>query len=137
VSAPVHSLLFALLSKRAAWLGARQGVLAQNLANADTPGFRPIDLVPFERSLAVSRPVPAPALARTAPAHLPGTAPARPDEPRGRRTGSWEVAPSGNAVVLEEQMEKLARTQLEHQLATSLYSRHVAMLRTAIGTPTG
>ena len=137
MSVPVHSLLFALLSKRAAWLGARQSVLAQNLANADTPGFRPNDLAPFERSLAAPRPIRAPTLARTAPAHSPGTAPARADEPRGRRTGSWELAPSGNAVVLEEQMEKLARTQLEHQLATSLYSRHVAMLRTALGTPTG
>lgn len=137
MSVPVHSLLFALLSSRAAWLGARQGVLAQNLANADTPGFRPSDLVPFERALAASGSRSPPALARTTAAHLPGSGAGRSDDPRGRRVASWEVAPSGNAVVLEEQMEKLARTQLDHQLAIGLYARHVAMLRTALGTATG
>lgn len=136
MSAPVHSLLFALLSRRAAWLGARQAVLAQNLANADTPSFRPSDLVPFDRALATARPPSPPTLARTSPAHLAGAAPARPNEPRGRPAGSWEIAPSGNAVVLEEQMEKLARTHLDHQLVTSLYGKHVAMLRTALGTST-
>lgn len=136
MSAPVHSLLFALLSSRAAWLGTRQGVLAQNLANADTPGFRPSDLVPFERALASLPPRPAPELARTAPGHLPGVASARSADARGRRVGAWEIAPSGNAVVLEEQMEKLARTQLDHQLASSLYGKHVAMLRAALGAAT-
>jgi len=135
VSVPVHSLLFALLSRKTAWLAARQSVLAQNIANADTPGYRPSDLTPFDRSFAAARPPAALTLARTTPAHLARTAVPRSDEPRGRRTASWEVAPSGNAVVLEEQMEKLARTQLDHQLATSLYARHVAMLRTALGTP--
>lgn len=134
MSVAVHSLLFALLSRRAAWLGARQTVLAQNIANADTPGFRPTDLVPFAQALAASGPRSPSSLARTAPMHLPGAYAPRPDEVRGRRVGSWEVAPSGNAVVLEEQMEKLARTQLDHQLATSLYGRHLAMLRTALGT---
>lgn len=133
----VHSLLFAVLSRRAAWLGARQGVLAQNIANADTPGFRPTDLVPFERALAASTSISALSLARTAPAHLPGAGPPRPGDPRDRRVGSWEVAPSGNAVVIEEQMEKLARTQLDHQLVTSLYGRHVAMLKTALGASAG
>jgi flagellar basal-body rod protein FlgB len=137
VTTSVHSLLFALLSRRAAWLGARQGVLAQNVANADTPGFRPTDLVPFERALTASSSISAPSLARTVPAHLPGIGPPRPGDPRDRRAGSWEVAPSGNAVVVEEQMEKLARNQLDHQLVTGLYARHVAMLKTALGTSTG
>lgn len=135
MTGPVHSLLFALLSRRAAWLGARQSVLAQNLANADTPGFRPSDLAPFERALAQGPGVPAPAVERTHPEHLPGTTPPRRADPRGRTVGGWETAPSGNAVVLEEQMQKLARTQLDHQLATSLYARHLGMLRAALGSP--
>jgi flagellar basal-body rod protein FlgB len=133
--APVPSLLFALLSRRAAWLGARQGVLAQNIANADTPGFRPHDLVPFERALAAAPGLPAPPLARTDAEHLPGSAPGRPGEPRGRRVAAWETAPSGNAVVLEEQMQKVAQTQLDHQLTTSLYARHLGMIRAALGAP--
>lgn len=135
MTGPVHSLMFALLSERAAWLGARQGVLAQNLANADTPGYRPSDLVPFERALASRPALPAPALLRTRPGHLPATTQERDGDPRDRKVGAWETAPSGNAVVLEEQMQKLAKTQLDHQLATSLYARHLAMLRTALGVP--
>lgn len=134
--AAVPSLLFTLLSRRAEWLGARQGVLAQNIANADTPGFRPLDLVPFERTLAAAPGVPAPPLARTHRDHLPGAAPGRPNGPRHLRVGAWETAPSGNAVVLEEQMQKVARTQLDHQLTTSLYTRHLGMIRTALGAPT-
>ncbi len=133
--AAVPSLLFTLLSRRAEWLGARQGVLAQNIANADTPGFRPLDLVPFERALAATPRVPAPPLARTHGEHLPGTAPGRPNGPHDRRVGAWETAPSGNAVVLEEQIQKVARTQLDHQLTTSLYTRHLGMIRTALGAP--
>ena len=135
LSTPVHSYLFALLSSRAAWLGARHSVLAQNLANADTPGFRPGDLVPFERALKTAGQTPTPELARTAAGHLAGVATPRPMNPRNGRVQSWEVAPSGNGVILEEQMEKLARTQLDHQLVSSLYGKHIAMLRTALGTP--
>ena len=46
-------MLFDLISARAGWLAQRQAVLGQNVANADTPGFRPLDLAPasFERLL--------------------------------------------------------------------------------------
>ncbi|MCS7267573.1 MAG: flagellar basal body rod protein FlgB [Geminicoccaceae bacterium] len=131
---PAHSPLFALISERARWLGARHTVLAQNVANADTPGYRPSDLSPFERALREPPRSAAPPLVRTSPLHLAGTAPARSADPRTREVGSYEIAPSGNAVVLEEEMQKLAQNQLDHQLATSLYTRHLAMLRTALGT---
>ncbi len=32
------------LKARMSWHNARQRVLAENVANADTPGFRPMDL---------------------------------------------------------------------------------------------
>src|SRR3546814_14076552 len=40
--------LFSLLGKRMDWLGQRQKVLAQNIANADTPDYVPRDLKPQE-----------------------------------------------------------------------------------------
>ena len=48
-----RAVLFDLISARAGWLAQRQAVLGQNVANADTPGFRPLDLAPasFERLL--------------------------------------------------------------------------------------
>ena len=47
--------------------------------------------------------------------------------------GGFETKPSGNAVVLEEEMMKVAQTQMDHQTVTSLYARGLAMLKTAIG----
>ena len=41
---PTQSNLFKLLSARMTWLGQREVVLGQNIANADTPDFRPHDL---------------------------------------------------------------------------------------------
>ena len=52
---------------------------------------------------------------------------------RGLLDEGWETAPSGNAVVIEEQAQKLAQTQIEHQLATSLYGKYVGLMRIALG----
>jgi flagellar basal-body rod protein FlgB len=45
----------------------------------------------------------------------------------------YETAPVGNSVVLEEQMMKLADAQHSYQLMTSLYRKHVDMLKMALG----
>src|SRR5688572_25554842 len=83
----------ALAERRLHWLDSRQSVLAQNVANADTPGFRPRDLTPFQRELASAMRL---AMARTAPAHAAGGQAAA----LGARTerGAEDVVPDGNAV---------------------------------------
>jgi len=136
----VNSRLFGLLSARQAWLGDRQTVLARNIANADTPGFRPQDLAEDEFRRAVTRPARPVApvrLGMTDPAHLAPTRAAPPDDARPRTANGWEVAPSGNAVVLEEQAEQMAHAQLDHQLGTDLYRKYVQMWRTAVGSGHG
>lgn len=118
---------FGLLSARADWAGRRLAVISGNIAHADTPGRLPQDLLPFTESLA--RPAPEPL--RTDARHLApagGGAPGRPRPVQG-----WEVAPSGNGIVLEEEMQKLAATQIDYRLAMDLYGKHLAMLRTALG----
>jgi flagellar basal-body rod protein FlgB len=45
----------------------------------------------------------------------------------------YEVTPDGNGVVLEEQMMKLSQNQMDYQVATSLYQRSIAILKTAVG----
>jgi flagellar basal-body rod protein FlgB len=47
---------------------------------------------------------------------------------------TFEVAPDGNEVILEEQMAKSAQTALDHQLASNLYRKYVGMVRIALGT---
>jgi flagellar basal-body rod protein FlgB len=131
----VNSRLFTLMSARQGWLGDRQTVLTRNIANADTPGFLPQDLSETEFRRKVSRGMPAaPArMAATNASHLPATHRSDAEDARPRTGKGWEVSPSGNAIVLEEQAEMMAHTQIEHQLGNDLYRKYVQMWRTAVG----
>ena len=40
--------LFSIVKQRLAWLGRRQEVIAQNIANADTPNYQALDLKPLQ-----------------------------------------------------------------------------------------
>ena len=118
----------ALAERRLHWLDRRQTVLAQNVANADTPGFRPRDLTPFARELEGQRRL---ALARTAPGHGAGSpltvANARPD-----RTAA-EVTPDGNAVSLDREALRIAETDTAHQLAMAVHRSFIGMYRLTLG----
>ena len=43
------------------------------------------------------------------------------------------MTPSGNAVVLEEQLMKVAETVMDHQITANLYAKHVNMIRMVLG----
>ena len=134
---PTQAPLFTLISARLGWLSQRQAVLSQNLANADTPDYRPRDLRPADFASLI-RAFPDPAarvvLARTDPDHL--------DDGRSARIGlearagdsAFETAPDGNAVILEEQMAKASATALDYQLTSNLYRKYLGMVRIALGT---
>lgn len=124
--------LFQRLGERIGWLNARQKVLAQNIANADTPGYVPNDVVPMDfgdhlKRLAAVQP------ARTDPKHLAGTAPDAGPVDQKRTKKQYETAPAGNSVVLEEQMMKLSQTQMDYSTVINLYRKHVDLIKTAIG----
>ncbi|HKP26572.1 MAG TPA: flagellar basal body rod protein FlgB [Dongiaceae bacterium] len=124
--------LFQRMSERMGWLGARQEVLAQNIANADTPHFVPHDMkaLKFVDHLNQVAPI---TQARTNTMHLGGTGQpdASIDEQKTKK--QYETAPVGNAVVLEEQMVKLADAQSSYQLMTNLYRKHVDLFKMALG----
>jgi flagellar basal-body rod protein FlgB len=128
--------LFQAMAKKMAWLGERQQVLAQNVANLDTPGFVPQDLKkPDFRALVAGASGHLP-LAGTQPMHLAGT--------RGQGTtarvadakGS-ERAPSGHAVQLESEMMKVSETASDYAVMTNLYRRHLGMVKAALGRSQG
>jgi flagellar basal-body rod protein FlgB len=126
---PSRIALFDLADRKLAWLGARQGVLSQNVANASTPGWKERDVRPFAEVLAAKLPLDAGALAQTNPLHLRGTAP-------GVDAGQilhGEQAPDGNAVSLDEQMVKVAQTDNEHELVSTIYSKYLGLFRMALG----
>lgn len=124
--------IFSLLSKRMDWLGQRQQVLAQNIANADTPEYVPHDLKPQAFRRMVERNY-APSLkpAATSSGHIQ-TSSLKADNASTEQKNSYEVAPSGNAVVLEEQLVKVAKTQSDYNAITNLYKKQVGMLKLAL-----
>ena len=126
--------LFKLMSGRMEYLSQRQTVLAQNVANADTPDYRPHDLKPFDfkTALAESNAL-APRLTNVS--HLPGTkqphGPGKEEEVRR----PYETKPDGNAVVLEEQMVKISDTALDYETMLNLYRKNIGLVRAALGRP--
>ena len=128
--------LLSMLKDRMAWLGQRQNVLSQNVANADTPGYTARDLKPidFEQAL---RNVASPnrfsgALMTDHPRHI-GGAPQGAGAFADASTPDVESTPSGNSVSLEREMIKVADTQAQFQAATNLYAKAIQMMKTAIG----
>ncbi|WP_169400864.1 MULTISPECIES: flagellar basal body rod protein FlgB [Thalassobaculum] len=125
--------LFRMARQQMDWLGDRQTVLAQNIANADTPNYRAKDLkaLSFERELRDIKQV---RMQATSGTHLQGTV-QKPDfrveELRARDV--YETNPNDNGIVLEEQMMKVSDTQMKYQLASNVYQKNMTMLRTAIG----
>jgi flagellar basal-body rod protein FlgB len=118
--------LFSMLRTRMQWHQERQRLLSENVANSDTPNFRPHDLAPLQ----FGRVQPMQAslgLARTEASHLASS------NANSNRSGGYEVRPAGNAVNLEDEMIKVAANQMDYQAATTLYTRSLGLIKTAIG----
>lgn len=122
---PTRSGPVALAEARMRWLDARQRVLAQNVANADTPGYRPSDLRPFAQTLAGTQA----GLQQTHARHLAPTQDAR--AKAERRT--VERTMDGNGVALDREALRIADTETAHALAVGLHRRYLGLFRTALG----
>jgi len=137
--------LIGMLVRRMEFLGARQRVIAQNVANADTPGYQPRDVTEQTFASMVAReagggnaggPAAASTLAATNAGHLAGTLGDKGSAARrSNRADDFETTPSGNAVVLEEEMARLAENQMNYDTITSIYRKQVQMLKTALRGP--
>ena len=122
---PTNIGLFQLAEKRLAWLDQRQALLAQNVANADTPGFKGKDLAPFSAVLSGMQPD----MARTSEQHMMP----RPGSHGLSRVRPRESALDGNAVSLDEQLTRVADTGAAQELAVNLYHKYIGLFRTALG----
>ncbi|MEW6450803.1 MAG: flagellar basal body rod protein FlgB [Pseudomonadota bacterium] len=126
--------LLSMLRTKMQWHQERQRLLAENVSNADTPKFRPRDLVPPDIAKD-RRSVTAPGdvdLARTEPMHIAASTSGA-TKFQSSRMGGYDVRPTGNAVNLEDEMMKVASNQMDYQMATSIYSRSLGLLKTAVG----
>lgn len=124
--------IFSMLRTKMHWHQERQRLLAENVANANTPKFRPRDLV--EPNFGDRGPhAAAVALARTAAGHIGGERASDAMHFQRETSGGYEVRPTGNAVDLEDQMLKVAANQMDFQTVASLYSRSLGLIKTALG----
>ena len=125
---PTRNSPIALAERRLAWLDTRQRLLSQNVANADTPGYRPSDATPFRELLDRTRPG---ATMRVTDARhiMPARAAAQAVQDRQVSDRS----PNGNAVSLDEQAIRIAETDQAHALAMGLHRKYVGLFRAALG----
>ena len=101
--------IFAVASAMARHAASRQALTAENIANADTPGYRARDLAPFDAAMVNS--ASAPRIVET-----PG-----------------EPSPNGNTVSLEAEMLRSGSAARDHDIAVTLYSKSLGLLRAALG----
>ena len=115
------------------WHQERQRVLSENVSNSDTPNFKPRDLVEpkFDSTGTVAGGMAPLALTRTSESHIaPASGGASFDQ---NRKAGFQTRPTGNAVNLEDEMLKVSANQMDYAAVTSLYSKSLHLLKTAIG----
>jgi flagellar basal-body rod protein FlgB len=107
--------VFQLASQRTQWLSTRETLIAGNVANANTPGYRAADLQPFSAVLNSTQA----SMATTSPLHMAPTS----EELNAARTVEGEPSDetiSGNTVRLEQEMMKLGDVNREYTMSTNI-----------------
>lgn len=124
-----------VLRTKMKWHQVRQRVLAENVANADTPDYQGRDLKPVEfGSMVTAKASGSVGVQVTNARHISADPISTTDQQyRQSDANSFETTPSGNSVTLEEQMMKVAANQMDYQAATTLYSKSIGLLRMAVG----
>jgi flagellar basal-body rod protein FlgB len=116
------------------WHQERQRVLAENVSNSDTPNFKPRDLVEPKFDSRGASPAGAMgslAMMRTSTSHIAPAGAGQSFAQNGK--GAFQTRPAGNAVNLEDEMLKSSANQMDYAAVTSLYSKSLHLLKTAIG----
>jgi flagellar basal-body rod protein FlgB len=121
--------IFSMLRTRMQWHQERQKILADNVANSDTPNFRPRDLVEpnFDTLMPAA---PGAALVRTDAGHQAGSESA---STFARTDSGFLIRPAGNAVSLEDEMIKVANNQTDFQTVSALYTKGLGLIKIAVG----
>ena len=107
--------IFAIASQRTQWLAARGSALANNIANADTPGFKARDVAPFETALSAA----GLQMSQTKNGHI---------APAGSETKNFDTVQrssfaakhSGNTVSLDTELMGLGDVRSQHSTVTGV-----------------
>ena len=114
--------LFKLASQQANWLSVRQAAVAGNIANVNTPGYKAVDVEPFEQ-----------VLDKTQVGHLRGGATG---DSFSVKTNSDDVAmmPSENSVVLENELMNAGEISRSFELNTAIVKAFHRMVLMTVRT---
>ncbi|WP_103257769.1 FlgB family protein [Tabrizicola aquatica] len=110
----------------AAHSGARMGVIARNVAHADTPGYKAQDLPAFAEVFSATDGQ----MRATRPGHLTAASSAAalvPERAPGRES------PNGNSVSLEGEMVKSVEARQSHEMALAIYRATSDVVRASLG----
>lgn len=137
--------LMAAIKDKMQWLNRNQTVLAGNVANADTPGYKPqrlaeqdfSALVDSQKTAARKRASGGPVVSQvsllaTRPGHMGQAGQQGSARLMDKETGM--SAPDGNAVDLESELLAVAQNQMDYNLMVELYRKQVGLLNAAMRT---
>lgn len=122
---PIH--LFDITYQHNQWLAARQSLIAGNIANANTPGYRAVDLKPFQEVLAQARLD----MTATSPGHMRPTPAASAASTERRKASPWDVVHSGNTVGVEQELMKAGDVSSSYSLNATIIKAFHRMLLTS------
>ncbi len=120
--------LFQTATAMARHAGSRQAIVARNIANADTPGFRAQHIPPFKESYDAQG---THQLRATRTGHITTA----PDMTMARSVADTvaEPSPNGNTVSLEDELLNSVAVGREHNRALTIYRHTMTVLRTTLG----
>ena len=121
--------LIDLLTQKMSYLNQKQGVIAENVANVDTPNYKQLELKPFTfgdalRQANIGMTVTDPR--HIVPAALAGV------NAKTIKSKDVDVTANGNSVDVTGQMMEVSKTSLEYQKVTSVYHKMVGLFKIAI-----
>ncbi len=145
---PTRISVFSLMKARMQMLGERQKIIAENVANVSTPGYVPGDINQDAFAATLQRmagqgagmargaaPVGRTAMVATQPGHMQPAAGASAPGVSVVKSPDSETTLDGNAVVVEEQMIKIAETRMDFETMVGLYQKSLGLLRLASRAP--
>lgn len=131
--------LFNGVEAKMKYVSRSQALVSQNIANADTPNYQPRELseVDFtklmDKALEGDRKIRKLTPAITSGAHMTGYGNASNPRLKDQRF-TYEIAPAGNAVILEEQMIQANKNLMDHSVLARVLNKNVGMIKKAIGS---
>lgn len=125
--------LFQAMKTRMDYASERQDILAEDIANIDTPGYKGRDLKPLDfdkLATAFARKL---SMRTTSASHQNPAGNNVEFKEENKLKKPYEIKPVKNRVNLEEQMMKMNENSFDYLTMTNLYGKTAALFKTAIG----